>query len=130
MATPLMAEIATRWLEDGTARKLLLWQRDRLRRRNELADRMFMGLPCSSSSYGLHVWLALPAAWHEDSFVAHARHFGVAVAGGANFVTDKGEFPPAVRICLGAGTEADLERGLSIIARLSRSKPETALLAI
>lgn len=130
MATPLMAEISTRWLEDGTARKLLLWQRDRLRQRNELAGRVLAGLPCSSSSYGLHVWLTLPEAWHEDAFVAHARHYGVAVAGGANFVTGKGEFPPAVRICLGAGAEADLERGLSIIARLSRSGPESALLTI
>lgn len=130
MATPLMAEIATRWLEDGTARKLLRWQREQLGRRNRIAGEILQGARYSGTSHGMHIWHWLPDAWQEDAFVAHARNHGVAVAGGSNFVTDKGQFEPAVRICLGAGSETDLANGLSIVARLSTSKPESALLAI
>jgi hypothetical protein len=52
------------------------------------------------------------------------------VASGANFATEGPRTAPAVRICLGAGTEADLAKGLAVVARLARSEPEPALLAI
>lgn len=130
MATALMAEIATRWLEDGTAAELLRWQREQLARRNALAARALDGMPYRGTSHGLHVWLPLPKAWDEDAFVAHARHDGVAVAAGRNFSVSESQRVPGVRICLGAGSEADLREGLGVIARLARSTPEPALLAI
>src|SRR5690606_7537271 len=37
MATPLMAEIATRWVQDGTAKELVSWQREALHRRHAIA---------------------------------------------------------------------------------------------
>lgn len=130
MATPLMAEIATRWLADGTALDLLQWQREQLERRNRLVREALWTIRHSGTSHGLHVWLPLPGVWREDAFVAHARHHGVAIAAGANFAIGTGPMPPAVRICLGTGTEEDIVRGVSVVARLSRSEPEPALLAI
>ena len=130
MATPLMAEIATRWLADGTALELLEWQRKHLGRRNALAVQTLKDIPHGGTSHGMHLWLPLPDAWREDAFVTHAGHNGVAVAAGANFAIEDGKMPPAVRICLGMGTETDIESALSVIARLHRSVPEPALLAL
>ena len=130
MATPLMAEIATRWLDDGTAEGLLHWQQEQLARRNSLAARLLERVPHSGTANGMHIWCPLPAAWREDAFVSHARHNGVAVAAGSNFATADAHTEPAVRICLGAGSEADITKGLAAVAHLAQSEPEPILLAI
>ncbi|MDH3662660.1 MAG: PLP-dependent aminotransferase family protein [Alphaproteobacteria bacterium] len=130
MATPLLAEIASRWIVDGTAEALLLWQREALVERNALAAEALAGLPFSASPAGMHVWLPLPHAWSEEAFVAHTRLHGVAVAPGSAFAVSAVGAGVGVRICLGAESTPALERGLSVIARLARSQPEPALLAI
>ncbi len=40
MATPLLAELATRWILDGTAEELLLWQREQLAVRHAILDQV------------------------------------------------------------------------------------------
>ena len=128
MATPLMAEIAMRWLVDGSALELLRWQRQQLQRRNELALGMLGDAEIRSVQNGLHVWAPLTQPWREEDFVAHALQNGVAVASGANFAIEDTRRHFGVRIALGAGSEDDLANGLSIIARLLRSEPEPAVL--
>ncbi len=130
MATPLMAEIASRWLEDGTAVELLNWQRGQLARRNAIAERVLEGIDFHSTPNGLHVWLPVPETWREEAFVSHARHGGVALAAGTNFACSAPQAVQGVRISLGAGSEHDIEQGLKVVARLARSLPEPALLAI
>ncbi len=130
MATALMAEIASRWIADGTAAELLLWQKEHLARRNALARRLLAGLSHEAAPGGLHLWLPLPEPWSEAAFVAHARHYRVAVAAGASFAITDLPRDAGVRICLGAGSEADLEAGLATIHRLATSEPEPALLAV
>jgi DNA-binding transcriptional MocR family regulator len=130
MATPIVAEIAMRWIADGTAERLLLWQRNALSARNALATRILGEGSFLSSPAGMHVWIPLPPAWSEEDFVAHARLYGVAVAPGSAFALASGPVPSGVRVCLGAESDPMLERGLSILRRLVRSRPEPALLAI
>ncbi len=130
MATPLIAEIASRWLEQGTAVELLNWQRGRLARRNAIAQRVMAGLDYRSTPNGLHIWLSMPEAWPEAAFVAHARHGGVALAAGSNFASSTPQAQKGVRISLGAGSEQDIEQGLKVVASLVRSTPEPALLAL
>lgn len=130
MATPLIAEIATRWIDEGVAAELLLWQREQVRRRNMLVGQILGDAAHRATPYGLHVWMPLPPPWTEENFVAHARHDGVAFASGANFTIGETPQPPAIRICLGAGNEEAIAKGLSVAARLARSAPEPALLAI
>ncbi|MGB3312787.1 MAG: PLP-dependent aminotransferase family protein [Albidovulum sp.] len=130
MATPILAEITSRWIEDGTAARLLDWQIDALSRRNRLAAEVLSGIDFRASPNGLHVWLPLPEPWTEEEFVAHARLNGVAVAPGSSFTLGDRPNPPAVRICIGAATEEALGRGLATVARLARSHPEPALLTI
>jgi DNA-binding transcriptional MocR family regulator len=130
MATPLIAEIASRWIKDGTANELLEWQRTQLGRRNQIAAKILQDIPYSASQNGMHVWLPLPDRWREDDFVALARHDGVAVAAGSNFAAEGLSIPPGVRVCLGAGSEGELEEGLKILVRLLQAAPEKALLTI
>lgn len=130
MATLILAEIAARFINDGTAVELLEWQKAALKERNAMAAEVFAGIPFNASPNGLHVWLPLPEAWSEQAFVAHARLQGVAVAPGSAFAVSDPLDDPGIRICLGAATETALKRGLEVVARLLRSKPEPALLAI
>ena len=130
MATPLMAEIASRWIIDGTAQSLLKWQRKNLDRRNAIVESKFGSLDFVSSPYGMHVWLRLPEPWKSQDFVELARNEGVAVAASSNFRTGEEAAPEAVRVCVGIGTEQELAKGLGIVARLAGSSPEPALLAI
>ncbi|MFT5218464.1 MAG: DNA-binding transcriptional MocR family regulator [Planctomycetota bacterium] len=130
MATPMLAEIASRWIRDGTAVKLLEWQMKALGERNKLAAKVLGDIPFHASPNGLHIWLPLPASWEEESFVTHARLHGVAIAPGSVFAISETARHSGVRICLGVNTDIALERGLGIIARLIRSQPEPALLGI
>ncbi|MGC8201357.1 PLP-dependent aminotransferase family protein [Aliiroseovarius sp. PTFE2010] len=130
MATPIIAEIASRWIEDGTARHLLNWQRQHLARRNRIVADVLHDVSYRSTPYGLHVWLSLPDHWPEDKIVALARNDGVAVASGANFRVDGAQPQRGIRVCLGAGSERDLEIGLNVLRRLVQSTPEPAVLAI
>lgn len=128
MATAVMAEIATRWIEDGTASSLLDWQRKAIVARNRIAGEILRGMAHAASSHGLHVWMPLAAPWSEAAFVTHARHLGVAVAPGSAFAIGDSVQHRGVRVCLGAGSEGDLAHGLQALARLARNKPEPALL--
>jgi len=130
MATPLMAEIASGWIEDGTSAKLLDWQAAALARRNRLARDVLSGIDFRASPNGLHLWLPLPAPWTEEEFVAQARLNGVAVAPGSSFSLVERPIPAAVRVCIGAASEDALVRGLAIVARLIRNRPEPTLLTI
>ncbi|MCB1968811.1 MAG: PLP-dependent aminotransferase family protein [Geminicoccaceae bacterium] len=130
MATPLMAEIAGRWLADSTIDSLVRWQIGALGERNKLAARILKGLPFRGTTTGMHVWLPLPAGWTETGFVAHARLHGLAIAPGSAFMLDHANMNQGVRICLGPPDREALARGLDIIARLARSVPEPALLTI
>ncbi|BCH28210.1 GntR family transcriptional regulator [Mesorhizobium sp. L-8-10] len=130
MATPMVAEIATRWVADGTAMELVRWQRAALARRHDIADDVLQGMTYLAHRSGLHVWLPLPGDRTEEGFVAQARLQGVAIAPGLSFRTSDAPWQPAVRISLGSTTEGELRAGLGIVAKLLHGDPEPLLLAI
>ncbi|MBB4192490.1 DNA-binding transcriptional MocR family regulator [Rhizobium aethiopicum] len=130
MATPAMAEIATRWVSDGTAMELVNWQRRALVGRHAIAAEMLAGLSYRTHPQSLHVWLPLSGSHTEDGFVSQARLRGVAIAPGKSFRTGDHGWTPAVRISLGSTTEGELRTGLGIVASLAQGNPEELLLAI
>lgn len=130
MATPSIAEIATRWVADGTAMALVEWQRRALAARHAIAAEAFAGLPYRAHPQSLHVWLPLPEGHSEEGFVAQARLRGVAIAPGSSFRTSEQSWHPAVRISLGSTTEQELRTGLGVLASLASGGPEPLLLAI
>ncbi|WP_067397897.1 PLP-dependent aminotransferase family protein [Falsirhodobacter sp. alg1] len=119
MATPLMAEIATDWMANGTADLLMAGQRTELTLRNRLAHRMLEG-QSEGGPNGLHRWLPLPAGTDEQALVTRALDSGVALAPGSGFaVTDRA---PAVRLCLGGTTYRELEQALGIVKAILPAK--------
>ena len=130
MATPAIAEIASKWVADGTAMELVDWQRRALASRHQIAREMLAGLDYHSHPQSLHVWLSLSDRHSEEGFVSQARLHGVAIAPGSSFRTGDQQWASAVRISLGSTSEAELRLGLSTIASLAQGNPEALLLAI
>jgi DNA-binding transcriptional MocR family regulator len=124
MATPMVAEIASKWVEDGTAMELTRWQRAALRRRHAIAAEILAGVRYLSHRESLHVWLPLPGKRREESFVAEARVHGVGIAPAVSFRISEDPWEPAVRISLGSTMEEELRAGLSVIAKLLHSDAE------
>ncbi len=124
MPPPLMLEIATRWIEDGTAAQLMRWQIDESRARQALAERFLGRWPYARQPAGCHLWLPLPEPWCVGDFVAAARAQGVAVAPAEAFVVGRGAVPQAVRLSVTVPPSRDaLESGLRRLAGLLESGP-------
>ncbi|ATB29751.1 PLP-dependent aminotransferase family protein [Melittangium boletus] len=128
MTTPLMAEVLSRWVEDGTADALVVRLRSETAARRALACRVLGG---EGGCWGdnaealYHLWLALPEGWRSEEFVAQARRHGVSVSSADLFCTGPGPGPAAVRVCIGAPrTRARLVRGLSRLREVLDSGPE------
>jgi DNA-binding transcriptional MocR family regulator len=128
MATPLVAEIASQWLSDGTAERLIQWQRDELTARQKILQRILRGYDCVSQRHALHAWLTISSQWRVDAFVASLRQRNVAVTPAEVFMVGRGNEPHAVRLSLGATrSRAQFEQGLTVVADLLRRDPEPLL---
>jgi DNA-binding transcriptional MocR family regulator len=130
MAPPLIAEIVCRWIEDGTAERLMDAQRAENAARIRLASEHLHRFVTPTHPSASHLWMKLPAPWRADRFQQEALTAGVALTTGEAFAV--GVQPPeAVRVCVGAAaTREVLDNALSTIARLAASTEaagETAL---
>lgn len=136
MAAPLMAEIAARWIEDGTAEALLARKRREAAARHAIAARALGGTRFDAHPASYHLWLHLPEPWRAEAFAAAARAQGVVVTPAAAFAAGAGTgygrraaSPEAVRVCLGAARDKEeLARGLVVLRRLLGAEPEPVAL--
>ncbi|WP_435660843.1 PLP-dependent aminotransferase family protein [Leisingera caerulea] len=121
---PLMWELASRWVTDGTMLELTGWQRHALNRRHRIASRVFRGVSWRGHPSALHLWLPLPDGWSSGSFSQYARQLQIAVAPDTPFLAS-GTCPPgAVRVSLGAvQDESHFRKGLELLAALLRMEP-------
>jgi DNA-binding transcriptional MocR family regulator len=129
VAAPLMVEIASSWIRDGTAERLIDGRRAEIVERHRIAVRVLREARVASHPNSLHLWLRMPPAWQSDAFSDAARRQGVSVAPRSQFaVGPSGAGPDAVRLSLGAARDrVELERGLQLIAdQLSQSPAELA----
>ena len=119
MAPPLLAEIASQWVEDGTAMELALWQREQMRERHDILREGLQGFEWTGCPTGLHVWLRLPEDWTSDHFVRYASQFNVSVAPERPFLTPNAAPQNAVRLSKGSTIEIDrFRQAVFNIARL------------
>jgi len=132
MAPPFMAEVMTRWIEDGTASKLVSEQCKEAARRQQMAEKHLARHGYHAPERGpYHLWLPLPAPWREDRFVALARERGVALIGSDTFAAPRRQPAHAVRICLGCTHDRDrVEKGLEIIAQILDEPPRDSLAVV
>jgi DNA-binding transcriptional MocR family regulator len=126
-APPLMARIASQWIEDGTADRLAAEKRREGARRQALARRLFAGHDYRSEPGATHLWLTLPAPWRAEDFVAVAERRGVGITPAAAFAVGR-QAPNAARVCFGTpATIEQFEQGALRLLDLLASPPESYL---
>lgn len=125
---PLSAAVATRWIEDGTAERLLKDIRVEARERQLIAKRWLAGYDYLTKPESIHLWLTLPPHLTRDAFQQRAREAGVALYGSDAFAAEPHLETEAVRLTLGKPTDrAEVEAGFEIVANIlaegSRAQP-------
>lgn len=129
-ATPLTAEVAIQWIEDGTADRILESRTAEATARLALVKEALAGHPLESAPGHLFVWLHLPDPWRANDFVAEAFRRGVRVTSSEAFAVGRNEPPHAVRLCFGMPPTRDrLAVGLKILSDILAS-PAAAGLAV
>ena len=128
MAAPLMAEIASEWIKDGTADKLVEQKRVEAAARQEVAARHLEGFRLDAHPLSFHLWLHLPEPWRSNEFTAQLKRRGVLVTPSEAFVPGREEAPHAVRICLGTPrSRARLESALAVVRDVLKGTPDPCL---
>jgi DNA-binding transcriptional MocR family regulator len=131
MAPPLLAEIASRWIEDGTARKVLENHRALATQRRDVARSLLGNADYLLPPGSLHAWLSLPEPWRAGDFVAAMRDQGVAIASAETFAIGRASAPHAVRICLGTPHRVDdLKIGLTRIGAMLNNYTAPSLMQV
>lgn len=121
---PIAAELASRWIENGVAQRVVDERRAEARERQRIARRVLDLTATKSEDDACHLWLPLPEPWRASEFVARARLSGAAVTSAEAFVVGRGVAPHAVRVCLSTPpTRAQLERGLAALASVLAHGP-------
>ena len=120
----LTAELATLWIEDGTADRLVRWQRSETAARHAMAAEAFAGLQFRGDPACYHLLLDLPPPWRADWYMAAANERGIALVSAATFAVDGAPAPQAVRVCLGnPPTRQALAAALQTLRTLADETP-------
>lgn len=128
MAAPLMGEIASEWIRDGTAHRLIEHKRAEAAARQSMARAVLDGFHFDSHPLSFHLWLHLPEPWRSNEFTAQLLRRCVAVTPAEAFVPGREEPPHAVRVCIGAPrSRAQVEKGLGIIKTVLQETPDPYL---
>ena len=133
MVPPLMAALATAWIEDGTADRFVLAKREMAAARWRLAVSILGEAAVRGHPAGTHLLLMPPPAWHGEELVTAARRRGVGLAPVSAFAVGRtvaeGLAPDnAVRLCYGTPpSDGEVARGLRILAELLRQEPTADL---
>jgi DNA-binding transcriptional MocR family regulator len=131
MAAPLMAEIAARWIADGTADEARRRKRVEVAARQAVAREVLGRYRVQSQPESFHLWLSLPEPWRSDAFAAHARRRGVLVGPSQTFLVGPGAAPAAVRVCLGPPRDREqLLKGLRTLAEAIEERPEAMAMIV
>lgn len=102
MAAPLLAEIATRWIHDGTADYLAGIQRARLAIRQTMVRDVLGDYLLGHHPTALSTWLGIPNHWPLDSLLKELRRRQVMLTAPDPFLVRGTTRPNAVRLCVGA----------------------------
>jgi DNA-binding transcriptional MocR family regulator len=115
-APPLMAALASAWIEDGTAEALVRARRQAAVARQTRARERLSGVRYDAHPASYFAWIHLPEPWRSDTFAAEVRARGLLVTPAEAFVVGRALVPHAVRVCLGAArNESELDQGLGAL---------------
>ncbi|CAN7238821.1 PLP-dependent aminotransferase family protein [Phyllobacterium sp. LjRoot231] len=117
-ASPLLAALATSWIESGTLQQIARAIREESRARQSLAASILKDWTYAAEPAGHHLWLTLPAQRNAAEFAALARRSGLGIVPAPAFSVGSSS-DEAVRVSLGAAPDrARLEQGLRLLDRL------------
>lgn len=125
MASPITNALATQWIQDGTADRVLHSIRSEAGIRQRMAAEILHPFSVRASQQGFHLWLLLPRHlnWNPAEVAVKLRELGVSAVSSAAFCTDNNP-PDALRICLGgAWSRAVCSENLQTISHVL-SHPE------
>lgn len=127
MAVPLTAELASRWIEDGTADEILAARRREAAARRALALEILGRWTPQASPGAVMLWLPLPEPWRSSDFAAEAQRRGVVVTPAEVCAVGRHTVAHAVKVSLGPPRDrAELEEGLRRIAAVLEDGPSDA----
>ncbi len=101
-AAPLMTQLASRWLNDGTLDQWIVRKRALARRRQAMAQACLAGLDSTGYDGAFHRLLPVPAPMRCDDVVAALQARGVAVTPVDAFAAPGQSAPAAIRVALGS----------------------------
>lgn len=128
MPAPVPLLVATRWLEDGTAKSILKAQLAELRARNALAAALLTGHSFGADPRCMFLWLRLPAPWRSEDFTATLSAHGVAVMPASAFACDRQPVEHAVRINIACAASRDeLASALRIVVSTLADRPRALI---
>ncbi|MCG8354100.1 MAG: PLP-dependent aminotransferase family protein [Kiloniellales bacterium] len=128
MACPLMAELARRWVEDGTAERLVAWQREEITERRALARRI-LGMSDEPKARRAcpHFWYPIPEPLRAEDVVAAAFRRNLLITSAEPFLIGRTSDPFAIRLGLGAArSQAELRTALMTLRDILNGEPEMA----
>ncbi|MGW3413054.1 aminotransferase-like domain-containing protein [Streptomyces sp. NPDC000888] len=116
--SPFSTAVAMRWLDDGSADRLLDWQREEMARRRAAAEQLLSAHREVSHvrTAALHAWVELREPWTASEVVALADGLGISISPTVYFGTGDQAVPRGVRLCL--GNAADIPTLTSAIRTL------------
>ena len=121
-SSPVVAELATTWIEDGTAARIAEQKRAEVALRQRIARRILRHE--GGDPRAMHLWVEVPKRWTADAFVEEARRRRVRIAGASSFAVTP-DVPRAVRLSIGApATIAELETALHILGGIGEDRVE------
>lgn len=124
-AAPLMAQLASRWLGDGTIDRWTTRKRALAAQRQTIAQACFAGLGATGYVGAFHQLLPVPAPTRCDDVVAALQMRGIAVTPVDAFAAPGQTAPAAIRIALGTPQsdtvlKAALEQVADVVKALAR----------
>jgi len=116
MTPPLMAEVATRWLSDGSGDEMIKWQRKEAEARMQIAAEALDSFKIRGHKHSYQIWLELPEPWRSDVVRDQAARKGIYFLTGDSFVVGRRQAPHAIRICVGScRTRDEVRQGVETI---------------
>lgn len=124
MPAPLSMLIASLWIENGTAQRIMEAQLAEIRARQDLALELLPRALLQADPSCMFVWLKLPLPWRADDFAANAKARGVVVMPSSTFAVDRSEIEHGVRINLACAANRDeLVSALRLLAGTLKDRP-------
>ncbi|SIT43837.1 GntR family transcriptional regulator [Paraburkholderia ribeironis] len=107
MATPLSLDIASAWIEDGTAFSLLDEQTKEIDRRKELVVGQLESVIYRTHRFSPHFWIDVPAPWRASEIDRSLRQQNHLISTAEAFSVSRGTFPECVRVSVSNASGGD-----------------------